>query len=144
MEQSSPDPIRAAGVLLLTRDEPREFLLMRHPDRWDLPKGHCEPGETFRETALRELQEETGIDRRLLELDEEFVFELEYPVHYPGQPRPVAKRVRYFLGTVAGKPTLQLTEHSGYEWFRWDPPHQIQSQTIDPLLNAVAVKLKRP
>ncbi len=28
---------------------------------WDLPKGHVDPGETHRETAIREVEEETGL-----------------------------------------------------------------------------------
>ncbi|MEM1067404.1 MAG: DNA mismatch repair protein MutT, partial [Planctomycetota bacterium] len=34
-----------------------------------------------------------------------------------------------------------LTEHASASWFEWSPPHQIQSQTIDPLLAAVAQHL---
>lgn len=32
--------------------------------RWDLPKGKLEPGETALEAALRETEEETGLDLR--------------------------------------------------------------------------------
>ncbi|MEL7266668.1 MAG: NUDIX domain-containing protein, partial [Planctomycetota bacterium] len=46
------DPLKSA---------PNAFLLMRHAKRWDLPKGHSDPGETLIQTALRETQEETGI-----------------------------------------------------------------------------------
>ncbi len=43
------------------------FLLIRDPyHNWGLPKGHVERGETAEQTALREVQEETGIaDLRL-------------------------------------------------------------------------------
>ena len=30
---------------------------------WDLPKGHQDPGEDIRTTAIREVQEETGVDK---------------------------------------------------------------------------------
>jgi 8-oxo-dGTP pyrophosphatase MutT (NUDIX family) len=30
--------------------------------RWDIPKGIAEPGETFAQSAARELNEETGLD----------------------------------------------------------------------------------
>ena len=55
---------RAAGLLLLTRQLPTQFLLLRHADRWDLPKGHVGARrEELMETALRETEEETGLGR---------------------------------------------------------------------------------
>ncbi len=39
-----------------------EFLLIQDPrDRWTIPKGHIEEGESARETAEREIREETGL-----------------------------------------------------------------------------------
>jgi len=38
-----------------------EFLLIRRSGLWDLPKGHQEPGEPIEDTALREVEEETGL-----------------------------------------------------------------------------------
>jgi bis(5'-nucleosidyl)-tetraphosphatase len=32
---------------------------------------------------------------------------------------------------------IKLTEHPDFAWVKWNPPHRIQSQTIDPLLAAV-------
>ena len=40
-----------------------DFLLISRNGMWDLPKGHQDPGEDIRMTALREVQEETGIDQ---------------------------------------------------------------------------------
>jgi ADP-ribose pyrophosphatase YjhB (NUDIX family) len=37
-------------------------------DLWSLPGGHIEPGEPARETALREVREETGVTAELLGL----------------------------------------------------------------------------
>ena len=38
-----------------------DVLLIRRNDLWDLPKGHQEQGEDISVTALREVQEETGV-----------------------------------------------------------------------------------
>lgn len=35
-----------------------------------------------------------------------------------------------------GFPVVKCTEHGGHEWVRWNPPHEIQKNTIDPLLKA--------
>lgn len=130
---------RAAGILLVTRQEPRQFLLMRHSDRWDLPKGHSEPDETDLETALRETEEETGLKQGEIAVDDGFRFEISYPVRYKKKgDRVFQKTVVYLLGEIDEVFTPVLTEHESFEWFDWKPPHQIQQQTIDPLLDAVA------
>lgn len=46
------------------RDGAAHVLLILDPyGRWSLPKGHVEDGETMRDTALREVREETGLER---------------------------------------------------------------------------------
>ncbi|KLU03038.1 Bis(5'-nucleosyl)-tetraphosphatase [Asymmetrical] [Rhodopirellula islandica] len=132
----------AAGVLVMTREPSPHFLLMRHPDRWDLPKGHCDEGEDFLMAAKRELEEETGIAAEDCEFDPDFQFDLQYPVTYRDRPgQTFQKHVRYFLVFLPQVVKIELTEHEMSRWWPWSPPHQIQSQTIDPLLTAVAEHL---
>ena len=50
---------RGADVLLVKRAKPPIS------DRWSIPGGAQETGETVREAALRELLEETGIEARI-------------------------------------------------------------------------------
>ena len=140
MKTSSGKRVTAAGIFLMTGvPDSVEFLLMRHQNRWDLPKGHCETGESFLETALRETEEETGIPASTIEIDNRFKFDLFYPVQYSRTGSQVfEKQVRYFLGFLIDKPDLVLTEHPSAAWHHWDPPHRIQTQTIDPLLESVA------
>jgi len=45
-------------AFLLTR---RAAKLRAHGGQWALPGGRCDPGETFEQTALRELEEELGL-----------------------------------------------------------------------------------
>ncbi|MBR4756326.1 MAG: NUDIX domain-containing protein [Bacteroidales bacterium] len=56
--------VNAAGGLVSNRRG--DVLLIRRNDLWDLPKGHQEAGEDISVTALREVQEETGVQRLLL------------------------------------------------------------------------------
>ncbi|MGY6561311.1 MAG: NUDIX hydrolase [Luteibaculaceae bacterium] len=51
--------IIAAGGLVKNTDS--NFLLIERLGFWDLPKGKAEKGETFEETALREVEEECGL-----------------------------------------------------------------------------------
>lgn len=52
--------VDAAGGLV--RNRRGDYLIIRRNGLWDLPKGHREAGEDIRETAVREVEEETGID----------------------------------------------------------------------------------
>ena len=62
----------SAGGLVLDRLGPgASGALIGRLDRrgrllWSLPKGHVEPGETEPETAVREVEEETGIAGRVI------------------------------------------------------------------------------
>ena len=134
---------KACGFLLVRGAPVESFLLMKHPTRWDLPKGHVDPGETEVECALRETAEETGIQAADLEIDPEFRFTIQYPVTYKKrfEGRPCLKTVVIFLARLKRDVPLSLTEHQGFEWFPWNPPHQIQERTIDPLLAKVAAHL---
>ena len=53
--------VDAAGGLVSNRRG--DYLLIQRSGLWDLPKGHREAGEDIRLTALREVQEETGVDQ---------------------------------------------------------------------------------
>lgn len=132
--------VKACGVLLF-RDQPCEsFLLMRHRKRLDLPKGHVDPGENEHECALRELWEETGIRADEIELDPNFRWTTQYDVDGKryGLSDRVHKTVVIFLGKLIRDVDVSCSEHVGFEWIPWNPPHRIQAQTIDPLLAAVA------
>lgn len=51
--------VKAAGGLVV--NELGEILFIYRRGHWDLPKGKMEAGESKRETAVREVEEETGI-----------------------------------------------------------------------------------
>ena len=132
--------LQSCGFLIY-RDQPElSFLLMQHPKRWDLPKGHVDKGESKLECALRELHEETGIEESQIEIDPTFKFDQEYVVSlakYNHKPRN--KKLTIFLAKL-NEPHFEITptEHDGFRWIPWAPPHDIQAKTINPVLHAVA------
>ncbi|MCA9075104.1 MAG: NUDIX domain-containing protein [Planctomycetaceae bacterium] len=137
--------LKSCGVLIVRGNPIEEFLLMKHADRWDLPKGHVDPGESEKECALRELEEETGIQYSDIELDAKFRYWSRYTVpmsdrRHPGEP----KELIIFLARLLHDVDIHVTEHLGYEWFPWKPPHDIQEQTINPLLAAVSEYIDEP
>jgi len=132
--------VMSCGVLLF-RKKGKQFLLMKHANRWDLPKGHLDPGETKRACALREFQEETGIDPDWIKINKGFRFEQTYKVtNWKGRGKSVQKRLIIYLAKLkkGRKPKVKVTEHIGFRWMDWDPPHDIQKKTINPLLHAVS------
>lgn len=77
MAKHSPDPraaeatVLAAGGIVWRRSPrgPELALIRRHrytDNEWSLPKGKLDPGETYPEAAVREVEEETGIRARVL------------------------------------------------------------------------------
>jgi 8-oxo-dGTP diphosphatase len=68
----------AGGILWRNNRGYREVALIHRPkyNDWTLPKGKREPGESWQETALREVFEETGCRARL----DSFAGSLSYPV----------------------------------------------------------------
>jgi hypothetical protein len=56
--------IPAAGGLV--QNPENKYLVIKRNDIWDLPKGKMEKGESFEETALREVSEECGLNSLIL------------------------------------------------------------------------------
>lgn len=103
---------KSCGALVYRQENTAvKILILRHKlgGHWSFPKGHVEQGETERQTALREVQEETGLKIRLKESFREVV---SY------SPRPgINKDVVYFLGVTDQKETtMQPEEVSEIRW----------------------------
>ena len=56
--------VNAGGGLVSNRRG--DYLFINRNNLWDLPKGHQDPGEDIAVTALREVEEETGIKDLIL------------------------------------------------------------------------------
>lgn len=52
--------VESAGGIV--KNPAGDVVMIRRNERWDLPKGHHEEGESMEECAAREVQEETGVE----------------------------------------------------------------------------------
>ena len=102
----------ASGAVVLPRGPPRVLLLHeREENRWSIPKGHVDPGESLEEAALREVREETGL--RAPRLGPR-LGEVSYEFFDPRRGTNVHKCVVYFLMTtraVRVRPEAIFDEH---------------------------------
>ena len=109
---------KSCGVVVYHgKGEKREFLLLHYPEgHWDLPKGHVEEGESEIETALRELEEETGLKEvRIIEGFHE-------KIHYFFRKKNalVSKSVYFFIVETKRKEITLSFEHQGFTWLPFD------------------------
>jgi 8-oxo-dGTP pyrophosphatase MutT (NUDIX family) len=97
--------IQAAGGLV--RNEKKEILFIFRRGKWDLPKGKVEEGENIEECALREVQEETGLNEVTLQ---KFLITTYHT--YPEKGKHILKESYWFEMKAAGKQKLvpQLEE----------------------------------
>ncbi|MDP6047093.1 MAG: NUDIX domain-containing protein [Phycisphaerae bacterium] len=130
--------VKSCGVLVFRSRPTLSFLLMKHANRYDIPKGHIESGESEGQCALRELYEETGFCADDVQIEDGFEFRhTYYPKYKRFGGKTVEKTLVVFVGRLLVDKHVSLTEHNGHEWVPWAPPHAIQPKTIDPLLAEV-------
>ena len=101
--------VKAFGIIPLR--EGKTLLVKHQKGHWAFPKGHPNPGEIPKETAKRELQEETGL----------FVVRFlgkKFHEHYSFGTTD--KSVTYFLAEVAGELVLQKEEIADGRWMSFE------------------------
>ncbi|OAB33980.1 NUDIX hydrolase [Paenibacillus glacialis] len=106
--------ISAGGVVYMKKQEDlRIQLILDRYGKVSLAKGKMEPGETIEETALREIEEETGILGEVISPVDIIAYTYQNPVH--GE---VNKEVHYYLVEAKGghlKP--QVEEINEVSWY---------------------------
>jgi len=93
------------------------LLIAPRPGRWQLPKGHVEPGEAPPETAVREVREETGVRARVLAP----LPSIDYTYDVEGRVR-IHKRVDYYLMAYldGSERDSDPREVMTARWYPWD------------------------
>ena len=129
----------ATGVMLLTRAG-TVFVGQRIDstlDAWQMPQGGLDEGEDVLECAYRELEEETGIARRHVEIIARAPEELYYDL----PPELIGKvwkknwrgqRQTWFLARFTGEEkdvNIQTAEPEFRDW-KWADPHDIPGMIV--------------
>ena len=129
----------AAGVMLLSR-EGKVWVGQRRDSTlqaWQMPQGGLDPGEEPLEGALRELEEETGIGRDLVEILARCPRELTYdlPEDLIGKvwkKRWVGQRQTWFLARFLGRDEdVNLeTAHPEFRAWKWAEPAELPAMIV--------------
>lgn len=104
----------SAGVIVFreTRDK-REYLLLKNRNGdWEFPKGGIEGDEELQQAALRELEEETGLEKvKLLN-----GFREDYSYEFYTSNGRVYKTVHLFIGKSFETNVNLSSEHQDLQW----------------------------
>jgi bis(5'-nucleosidyl)-tetraphosphatase len=112
---------RSCGLVVFNKNK---ILLLKYSNNeeegegghWDFPKGHVELNETEIETALRELEEETGISQ--VKLVDNFRHLIKYT--FFRKSKPISKEVIFFLASTLEEEVRLSHEHIDYAWLSFE------------------------
>ena len=105
---------KSAGLVIFRKkNKDIIFLLLNYGiGHWGFPKGNIETGESEKDTAIRETQEETGISE-IIFIDN-LMEKIEY--FYRRKGKTIHKEVTYFFAETTGKEVILSFEHQEYKW----------------------------
>ena len=119
-----PDPtkpvqsVSSSGGVVLNHEGQVLILRRKQEGTWVLPKGKMEPGETIAQTALREVEEETGLKE--LKIVREIGL-VRYIFFWRPDNINYKKTVHYFLMRINGtEPEMKL--EPDFSTHAWEPP----------------------
>lgn len=113
-------PLEVAAGGVVTNKKGKVLFIYRN-DKWDLPKGKLDKGETIEECALREVEEETGVKG----LKIENVLQTTYHV-FKRNGKYKLKEVHWYAMKTSYKGKLKGQKSEGIEKVKWKGPKKIE------------------
>lgn len=128
------------GIVLVSKNkvqEPKFLIIQENAGHWGFPKGHPESNETEKESAIRELFEETGIsDIKILDIP---IIKEEYD--YNWGINEYHKTVGYFLALAKNEIVkIDPKEIKDYRWVTFN--EALETLTYGNTKNDVLKKAK--
>jgi ADP-ribose pyrophosphatase YjhB (NUDIX family) len=112
----------AAGGLVTRKDK---ILMIYRLKKWDLPKGKIDKGEKAKEAAVREIQEECGVQSQI-------VTKLCTTWHtYTLKKKRILKKTTWYEMTSVGNGKLTPQEEEGIDEARWMSPKEVHHALED-------------
>jgi 8-oxo-dGTP pyrophosphatase MutT (NUDIX family) len=125
--------IKAGGGLVL--NESNELLFIFRRGKWDLPKGKLDDGETMEECAVREVQEETGLQQ--VELKKHLITTWHT---YDESGHHILKETAWYLLSAPKKQALTPQTVEQITEIEWCAPNDLQkyvSNTFPAILDVL-------
>ena len=94
--------IKTAGGIVIKNNK---ILFILKKNKWDLPKGKLEKGNTLKETALIEVSEETGLPQKKLKILKKLIPTFYYK---KVEKKTILKKTDWYLIEFAGKEKTPL------------------------------------
>jgi ADP-ribose pyrophosphatase YjhB (NUDIX family) len=113
-------PLEVAAGGVVTNKEGKVLFIYRN-DKWDLPKGRLDKGETLEECAIREVAEETGVEG----LKIENYLKTTYHV-FKKRGKYMLKEVHWYAMKTSYKGKLVGQKSENIEKVKWKGPHKIK------------------
>jgi 8-oxo-dGTP pyrophosphatase MutT (NUDIX family) len=110
--------IMAAGGLVRTEND--ELLLIFRRGKWDLPKGKLDENEQIEVCAVREVKEETGLQKVLIEKPLSITY---HTYHHEG--KHILKESHWYLMKTANQTNLIPQLEEDIEKCEWVPVDQL-------------------
>jgi 8-oxo-dGTP pyrophosphatase MutT (NUDIX family) len=128
--------IEAAGGVV--NNETGEILFIKRLGRWDLPKGKMEKGESREESAVREIEEETGLSN--VELVR--FINTTYHVYIERNGDKVLKCTHWFEMNFNGEDTSKPQIEEGITEVAWKNTTQIENEVFPSTFKNIKLIIK--
>ncbi|MGL6125985.1 NUDIX hydrolase [Chryseobacterium artocarpi] len=128
--------IEAAGGLVNNPDG--RMLFIKRLGKWDLPKGKMEKGESREESAVREIEEETGLkDVELVEF-----INTTYHIYIERNGEKILKCTHWFEMNFSGEDTSKPQIEEGITEVAWKNTAQIKDEVFPSTFKNIKLIVK--